>query len=261
MARKRKDNPTNMAQSDVADTLVRASGELEQAQAGLNAARMPINAAKAAVKATGIDFDIFNMFHKIRHLEDDDQRQRRINKLRVAWQALLADKVHPDLFGADAVPAVAPAVQEELRNASDTLREVEPEDVNLPFDAEPARSAPTDGDAEESTEDPAPLAVATDMPEGAGFVANAGLEAGRHGAAPEDNPHEAGSVEHGLWERGRARGAAQVDTEDEAGSEERDDDTEAELEEQPENAHEALDARTVVPFPAAERAASIVAAE
>ncbi|MCW2242783.1 hypothetical protein [Azospirillum canadense] len=261
MARKRKDNPTNMAQADVADTLVRASGELVEAQDALEAARMPVNAAKAAVKATGIDFDIFNMFHKIRHLEDDDQRQRRINKLRVAWQALLADKVHPDLFGADVAPAVAPAVQEELRNASNALREAEPEGVDLPFEADRAPAAPASADteADESTEDPAPLAVAADMPEGAGFVANAGLEAGRNGAAPEGNPHEAGTVEHGLWERGRARGAAQADAEDNATSEGQGEDADNEAKEQPED--EALDATTVVPFPAAERAASVVAAE
>ncbi|NUB17102.1 hypothetical protein GAY28_34885, partial [Azospirillum brasilense] len=125
MARKAKDNPTNMADEDVADTLRQASGDMIEAQDGLEQARAPIKKAKAAVKATGIDYDIFNLCHGIRHLDDDSQRQKRISKLRVAIHALLGDKVELDLFGFVAT-TVRPAVKASLAKASDDLAKVEP---------------------------------------------------------------------------------------------------------------------------------------
>lgn len=208
MARKAKDNPTNLSENDITDVLRSASYQLVEANEGLEAAREPVRGAKAAVKAAGIDFDIFKLCHGIRHLEDDGARQNRIRKLQVAIAALLGDRVQLDLFGF-MVAQVKPAVKEALKRASDTLQREEPEeakeprDQEIPFDLEPP-SVPEPEAVEENI--PA-LVAAEDMPENAGFVANNGLKAGRLGHGPEANPHPDDSVEAKLWERGRARGA------------------------------------------------------
>lgn len=212
MARKTKDNPTNLSDDDITDSLRSASYKLVEASEGLEAARAPVRDAKAIVKATGIDFDIFKLCHGIRHLEDDDARQSRIRKLQVAIAALLGDRVQLDLFGF-MVAQVKPAVKEALRKASTELREVEPaerepsepQDQEIPFDMDPP-SVP-EPEAVEDEDIPALLA-AEEMPENAGFIANNGLTAGRLGHGPEMNPHVEGSVEATLWEQGRARGEA-----------------------------------------------------
>ncbi len=216
MARGKKDNPINMAESDIAETLRRASGQLVEANNGLEAARLPIKEAKAAVKASGIDFDIFNVFHGIRHLEDDAARQRRIDKVRIACKALLGDKVQIDLFGSVAVVSVAPAAQETLRKASDALHAAAPEDEQesdgIDTDAadESEATPPAIADPEAATDDAPALVLADDMPEEAGRIFNNGVEAGRKGFGPEDNPHDPDSAEYALWERGRVNGATQV---------------------------------------------------
>ncbi|WP_042700763.1 hypothetical protein [Azospirillum sp. B506] len=207
MARKAKDNPTNLSETDVAESLRLASTQLVEAQDALEAAREPVRGAKAVVKAAGIDFDIFKLCHGIRHLDDDDARQKRIRKLQVAIAALLSDKVQLDLFGF-MVAQVKPAVKEALKQASDTLQREEPEeskesqDQEIPFEVEPP-SVPEPGAVEEDI--PA-LMAAEEMPENAGFIANNGLSAGRLGHGPEMNPHPEDSVEAKLWEQGRARG-------------------------------------------------------
>lgn len=208
MARKTKDNPTNLSETDIAESLRLASSQLVEAQDALEAAREPVRGAKAVVKASGIDFDIFKLCHGIRHLDDDDARQKRIRKLQVAIAALLSDKVQLDLFGF-MVAQVKPAVKEALQQASDTLqREApeeakEPQDQEIPFDVEP----PSVPEPEAEEEDIPALMAAEEMPENAGFIANNGLSAGRLGHGPEMNPHPEGSVEARLWEQGRARGA------------------------------------------------------
>lgn len=218
MARKGKDNPTNMGADDVAQTLRNASGQLVEAADGLEAARVPIKAAKAAVKATGIDFDIFKLCHGIRHLDDDDARQKRIRKLQAAIAALLGDKVQLDLFGFMTAVVVEPAAQKALREASDELHEAdpdsdsdaEPQDQDLPFDP------PTVPTLDEPAEDAPVLVVAADMPEGAGFAFNNGMQAGRQGFDADANPHEAGSAEATLWEDGRTKGEALGPVEEDA---------------------------------------------
>lgn len=211
MGRKPKDNPTHMSTDDVADTLRTASSDLIEAQEGLKAARQPIHDAKAQIKATGIDFDIFSLCHGIRHLEDDDARQKRIGKLQIAVHALLGDRVQLDMFGF--VAQVKPAVKEALKKASDTLREVEPAGEaapanetgdELPFDP------PSTPALDEPEEDVPALVAAESMPEGAGYAFNNGVKAGRKGFDADANPHAPESAEAALWERGRAQGAAQA---------------------------------------------------
>ncbi|PGH55909.1 hypothetical protein CRT60_21915 [Azospirillum palustre] len=208
MARKAKDNPTNLTETDIADSLRLASSQLVEAQDALEAAREPVRGAKAVVKAAGIDFDIFKLCHGIRHLDDDDARQKRIRKLQVAIAALLSDKVQLDLFGF-MTAQVKPAVREALQQASDTLQREAPEeakehqDQEIPFDVEP----PSVPEPEAVEEDIPALMSAEEMPENAGFIANNGLSAGRLGHGPEMNPHPENSVEARLWEQGRARGA------------------------------------------------------
>lgn len=210
MARKAKDNPTNLAENDITDVLRSASYNLVEAAEGLEAARAPVRDAKAAVKAAGIDFDIFKLCHGIRHLEDDGARQNRIRKLQVAIAALLGDRVQLDLFGF-MVAQVKPAVKEALKQASDTLQREEPEEVQeakepqdqeIPFDIDP----PSVPEPEAVEEDIPALMAAEEMPENAGHIANNGLSAGRLGHGPEMNPHPVDSVEAKLWEQGRARG-------------------------------------------------------
>ena len=208
MARKAKYNPTNLSETDVANSLRSASYQLVEAAEGLEAARAPVRDAKAVVKATGIDFDIFKLCHGIRHLDDDDARQKRIRKLQVAIAALLSDKVQLDLFGF-MTAQVKPAVVEALQQASDTIQREEPEEVkepqdqDLPFDVEP----PSVPEPEAHEEDIPALMAAEEMPENAGFITNNGLKAGQLGHGPEMNPHAEDSVEARLWEQGRARGA------------------------------------------------------
>ncbi|QCG94998.1 hypothetical protein E6C67_14295 [Azospirillum sp. TSA2s] len=210
MARKTKDNPTNLSENDITDVLRSASYNLVEAAEGLEAARAPVRDAKAAVKATGIDFDIFRLCHGIRHLEDDGARQNRIRKLQVAIAALLGDRVQLDLFGF-MTAQVKPAVKEALQQASEKLNEAEPvdqqdsepKDQEIPFDVEP----PSVPEPEAVEEDIPALMAAEEMPENAGFIANNGLSAGRLGHGPEMNPHPENSVEARLWEQGRARGA------------------------------------------------------
>ncbi|MFC5359552.1 hypothetical protein [Azospirillum himalayense] len=215
MARKAKDNPTNMADEDVADQLRQASSDLVDAQEALEAARAPIKEAKGLIKATGIDFDIFRLCHGIRHLDDDAQRQKRIKKLHVAMHALLGDVVKLDLFGF--TTSIKPAVKKALQQASDDLAKVEPpapppemddEDEDKSSDAPAAEVPPQVTDDEPVSEDPPPLVAAEDMPEGAGFAFNNGKTAGKQGHGPDANPHDAETPEHGLWERGRVAGAA-----------------------------------------------------
>ncbi|QCO14014.1 hypothetical protein D3869_01520 [Azospirillum brasilense] len=215
MARKAKDNPTNMADEDVADQLRQASSDLVDAQEALEAARAPIKEAKGLIKATGIDFDIFRLCHGIRHLDDDAQRQKRIKKLHVAMHALLGDVVKLDLFGF--TTSIKPAVKKALQQASDDLAKAEPPapppemadaDETNSSDAPDAEAPPQVPDDEPVSEDPPPLVAAEDMPEGAGFAFNNGKTAGRQGHGPDANPHDAETPEHGLWERGRAAGAA-----------------------------------------------------
>lgn len=215
MARKAKDNPTNMADEDVAETLRQASSDLVDAQEALEAARAPIKEAKGLIKATGIDFDIFRLCHGIRHLDDDAQRQKRIKKLHVAMHALLGDVVKLDLFGF--TTSIKPAVKKALQQASDDLAKVEPpapppeldDDDETDSSDEPAAEAPPQTpDDEPVSEDPPPLVAAEDMPEGAGFAFNNGKTAGKQGHGPDANPHAADTPEHGLWERGRTAGAA-----------------------------------------------------
>ncbi|UKJ74542.1 hypothetical protein [Azospirillum brasilense] len=215
MARKAKDNPTNMADEDVADTLRQASSDLVDAQEALEAARAPIKEAKGQIKATGIDFDIFRLCHGIRHLDDDAQRQKRIKKLHVAMHALLGDVVKLDLFGF--TTSIKPAVKKALQQASDNLAKVEPpapppeiddgEDTHS-SDAPDAEAPPQVPDDEPASEDPPPLVAAEDMPEGAGYAFNNGKTAGKQGHGPDANPHDAETPEHALWERGRVAGAA-----------------------------------------------------
>ncbi|MCM8736614.1 hypothetical protein M5E06_21030 [Azospirillum sp. A1-3] len=208
-----KDNPTNLSENDITDSLRSASYKLVEAAEGLEAARAPVRDAKAVVKATGIDYDIFKLCHGIRHLEDDGARQNRIRKLQVAIAALLGDRVQLDLFGF-VVAQVRPAVKEALQKASSELRETEPaerdettssepQDQEIPFDVEP----PSVPEPEVQEEDIPALMAAEEMPENAGFIANNGLSAGRLGHGPEMNPHPENSVEFRLWEQGRARGA------------------------------------------------------
>lgn len=208
-----KDNPTNLSENDITDSLRSASYKLVEAAEGLEAARAPVRDAKAVVKATGIDYDIFKLCHGIRHLEDDGARQNRIRKLQVAIAALLGDRVQLDLFGF-MVAQVRPAVKEALQKASSELRETEPaerdettssepQDQEIPFDVEP----PSVPEPEAHEEDIPALMAAEEMPENAGFIANNGLSAGRLGHGPEMNPHPESSVEAKLWEQGRARGA------------------------------------------------------
>lgn len=208
MARKVKDNPTNLSTDDIADSLRSASYKLVEAAEGLEAARAPVRDAKAVVKATGIGFDIFKLCHGIRHLDDDDARQKRIRELQVAIAALLSDKVQLDLFGF-MTAQVKPAVVEALQQASDTIQREEPEeakepqDQEIPFDVDP----PSVPEPEAHEEDIPALMAAEEMPENAGFIANNGLSAGRLGHGPEMNPHPENSIEARLWEQGRARGA------------------------------------------------------
>lgn len=207
MARKAKDNPTNLAGPDVASELKYASNQLVSAQDALEAAREPVRGAKAIVKAAGIDFDIFKLCHGIRHLDDDDARQTRIRKLQVAIAALLGDKVQLDLFGFTMAQA-RPAVGESLREASDVLQGEEADnetgeaDDELPFDP------PTVPTFDEEPEDIPALVVADGMPEGAGFAYNKGLMAGRQGFDADANPYDANGAEAKLWEDGRQQGAA-----------------------------------------------------
>lgn len=218
MAR-RKETPTNLAAADRADTLRKASAQLVKAQEGLETARAPVKAAKAVVKAAGIDHDIFRLFHGIRHAEDDEQRNRRLRMIEVAWDALLGDVTTADLFRGTARPALAPEVVQDLRDASDALHEEEPQDEELPFDTDGAEEAgepnfddggvaqAENGDAEPAADLPV-IMTAESMPADAGAIANDGYAQGRAGVGPEMNPHEADSTEHALWERGRQRGAA-----------------------------------------------------
>lgn len=205
MARKAKDNPTNMGDTDVANELRAASSQLVNAQEALEAAREPVRGAKAIVKAAGIDFDIFKLCHGIRHLDDDDARQKRIRKLQVAIAALLSDKVQLDLFGF-MVAQVKPAVKEALREASDTLQREEPEATTEPQDTDLPFDPPSVPEVEEPSEDVPALVAAESMPEGAGFAFNNGMQAGRQGFDADANPHEPGSAEAVLWEDGRAKG-------------------------------------------------------
>lgn len=225
MARgRKKDNPTHMAPDQIVDTLRRASSQMVDAEDALKSARAPLNSAKAAVKATGLDFDIFKLLHGIRHAEDDTKRQNRINKLKLGIDALLGDMVTLDLFGTAAPVAARPEVKEALQQASDDLRRAMPEgdqededgeDDSEEAELEDADERPaTDGEDDPPVQDLRPLAVADEMPGDAGSVFNAGVEAGRNGFLPEDNHYDPETPEHALWERGRIKGATQAAAED-----------------------------------------------
>lgn len=233
---RKKENPVNMAAEDVNDTLCRASEDLVEAQEALEAARAPVKKAKAAVKACGIDHDIFRLFHGIRHLEEDAARQRRLRMVQVAMDALLSDRVTPDLFGPSVAASVAPAAKQALKEASDELHEVEPPDTPLPFDVEPQgeqADASASEPAAETVEQEAanqPVETAATAPEAdwgedgadgneeldaAGFTYAAGRTAGRKGATADENPHAPKSPAYSVWERGRLKGVEEGDIEDE----------------------------------------------
>jgi hypothetical protein len=213
--------PTNINEADAADALRRASAQIVEATEAAEVAKGPLKKAKAAVKATGIDFDIFNLVHKIRSLDEDDRRRSRIRKLELTMRALLSDQITPDLFGglADALP---PESAEALRAASDELGADGDFDV-LEFEdghGGGEESAETDeapfdvagSDAGDDDADPAPVVLAEDMPEGAGAAFNMGSDAYYTGMDEDDCPFgddEGDAARRILWLRGFKAAEAQ----------------------------------------------------
>jgi hypothetical protein len=225
--------PTNINEADAADALRRASAQIVEATEAAEAAKWPLKKAKAAVKATGIDFDIFNLVHKIRSLDEDDKRRSRIRKLELTMRALLSDQITPDLFGGLA-GALPPESAAALRAASDELGadgdfdglefedgpggEETAETEEVPFDV--ADSGAGDGDA-----DPAPVVLAEDMPVGAGAAFNMGSDAYYTGMDEDDCPFgddEGDAARRALWLRGfkaaEALNAPPAPNEDEVGA-------------------------------------------
>lgn len=202
--------PNNVGSADRSDALRRASSQLAKAQEGLEAARMPIKEAKAAVKAVGVDGDIFRLFHGIRHLEEDDQRRRRLDMIDVCRDALLSDVMTADMFQGAAKAALPPSAVQSLRDTSDMLAEDE--------------AALADGDTEERIGEAAgqteeldadfgdPLVEADDNQlDGAGHAFNAGRDAGRKGEDADFNPYTNDDPLSELWARGRLKGAKERD--------------------------------------------------
>lgn len=217
MGRKSSTQPLRSDDEQLSRTLQRASSKLVKAKEALDKAREPVREAMNTAKTAGIDGDIFRLFHGIRHNEDDEKRLKRIRMLRACEKALLSDINAPDLFEGDE-PALAPEVVQDLRDASDAMHQDEVENgeagdaADAPFDAD---TPPAAGEGEQTAEAPEAdwgdeLLEADDTTlDNAGTVFNAGRDAGRTGAQADANPHEAGSAEHSLWERGRLQGAAQ----------------------------------------------------
>ncbi|CAO3358647.1 hypothetical protein [Azospirillum palustre] len=228
MARKTKDNPTNLSADDIAHSLRTAAYKIPEAKESLEAARGPLRDIKAVVKATGIGWDIFSLVSGIANLDDQGKRDKRWRELLVSINAILKGKLTGDLLGFDV--SISPAAERSLREASEKLGDVqpvdrddegsEPQDQDLPFDLDP----PSVPEPEAIDEDLPALAVAEDMPEGAGYAFNNGMQAGRLRHDADANPHGEGTPERQLWEAGRAKGAAMgseaVDQQDEQGDDE-----------------------------------------
>ncbi|CAO3428809.1 hypothetical protein [Azospirillum argentinense] len=214
MARKAKDNPTNMAESDTAETLCSLSEKKLASKRAVDLAKAPLKEVSDDIRALGFKMVDFNYCHRLRHIEDPDEQQSAIRLSLATFKAMLGDKVQLDLFGFSV--SIKPAVKRALQQASDNLAKAEPPapppemddaDESDSSDAPAAEAPPQMPDDEPVSEDPPPLVAAEDMPEDAGYAFNNGKTAGKQGHGPDANPHDAETPEHGLWERGRVAGA------------------------------------------------------
>lgn len=254
--RPKKDKPiTNINAADAADALRRASGKIVQAEEAVDAAKAPLRDAKAVVKATGIDYDIFALIHKIRTLDDDAKRQSRIHKLKLTCAALLDDVVCADLFSGNLTVSLSPAAAQSLRDASDALEGAEEyahddggarDDFQDAAEAEPWTEPPEPTHADD---DPAPITLAADMPSGAGAAFNMGSDAWVAGMDEDDCPFGDDDAKRSLWLRGfRAAEAGDALVDEDHVDEPADCDSDA-------------DADVVPPFSAGDCAPALPAAE
>ncbi len=179
-------------------------------------------------KDSGIERADLELFYKLykRHrtaqdLEDEADGERIQSNLRRAFTALKQGEVLNFLDALDQLKADLVEQDEDeppVEAATDGDDGAAPQPLD-DADGEGTGAARGEGDGAEEI-GPADsdwgqgLAAADDGEvEHGGAVFNKGLEAGRDGFGPETNPHADGTPKAMLWERGRAKGAADRETE------------------------------------------------